>query len=423
MNAPDPGALREVKLTDKYRLPEGRVFMSGNQVLVRLPIQQRLRDAAAGRNTAGYVSGYRGSPLGRYDMEMWQAQDLLAENHIHFRAAVNEDLAATALWGSQYVGSFPGAKYDGVFGIWYGKGPGVDRSGDVLRHANSAGTSPWGGVLAIAGDDHGAKSSTITNFSDQIFTAVGIPVLYPSNAQELLDFGLHGIAMSRYSGCWVALKVVTDIVEGGGTIEVGLDRPRIVVPARVPDPALGPAGWNIRRVDAALAQEERLYHHKLDAALEYIRANHLNRITRDAPAPRLGIIAAGKAYQDVLQALAELGIDDARGNRLGLRLAKIGAVWPLDPGFVRDFAAGLDTILVVEEKRALLENQLKSALFDAPLATETARRRQVRRRPRVGRRTRSLRAVERGRARAAAGRAGDRRMPACDRSRLRPVVE
>jgi len=368
MNAPVARALRAVSLTDKYRLPEGRVFMSGNQVLVRLPIQQRLRDAAAGRNTAGYVSGYRGSPLGRYDMEMWQAQDLLALHHIRFRAAVNEDLAATALWGSQYVGSFPGAKYDGVFGIWYGKGPGVDRSGDVLRHANSAGTSPWGGVLAIAGDDHGAKSSTITNFSDQIFTAVGIPVLCPSNAQEILDFGLHGIALSRYAGCWVALKVVTDIVEGGGTIEVGLDAPRIVVPAHRPAPALGPAGWGIRPVDGALAQEERLYHHKLDAALEYIRANQLNRITRDTPAPRLGVIAAGKAYQDVLQALAEVGIDDARGRELGLRVAQVGVVWPLDPGFVRDFAAGLDTILVVEEKRALLENQLKSALYDAPLA-------------------------------------------------------
>ncbi len=367
MNAPAPRALREVELTDKYRLPEGRIYLSGNQVLVRLAIQQRLRDAAAGRNTAGYVSGYRGSPLGRFDMEMWQAQPLLAEHHIHFRAAVNEDLAATALWGSQYVGSFPGARYDGVFGIWYGKGPGVDRSGDVLRHANSAGTSPLGGVLAIAGDDHGSKSSTITNFSDQIFTAVGIPVLCPSNAQELLDFGLHGIAMSRHCGCWVALKVVTDIVEGGGTIEVGPDLPRIVVPERAPDPALGPAGWSIRPVDAPLAQEDRLYHHKLHAALDYIRANALNRITRDAPGARLGVIAAGKAYQDVLQALAGLGIDEARGRALGLRIAQVGVVWPLDPGFVRDFAAGLDTILVVEEKRALIENQLKSALFDAGL--------------------------------------------------------
>ena len=369
MNPPmAPSSLPDVALDDKYRLQEGRVFLSGNQVLVRLPIQQRLRDAAAGRNTAGYVSGYRGSPLGRYDMEMWAAAKVLETHHIRFRAAVNEDLAATALWGSQYVGSFAGAKYDGVFGIWYGKGPGVDRSGDVFRHANSAGTSPLGGVLAIAGDDHGAKSSTITNFSDQIFTAVGMPLLYPSNAQEILDFGLHGIAMSRYSGCWVGMKVVTDIIEGGGTIDVGLERPVITVPEAKPLPALGPAGWNIHRRDAAVVQEDRLYNHKLHAAMAYIRANGLNRITHDADAPRFGVIAAGKPYQDVLQALHELGLSGARCSELGLRVAKVGAIWPLDPEFVREFAAGLDVILVVEEKRALLENQIKSALYDAPLA-------------------------------------------------------
>ena len=361
-------ALADVALDDKYRRQEGRVFVSGNQVLVRLAIQQRLRDAAAGRNTAGYVSGYRGSPLGRFDMEMWAAAKVLEAHHIHFRAAVNEDLAATALWGSQYVGSFPGAKYDGVFGIWYGKGPGVDRSGDVFRHANSAGTSALGGVLAIAGDDHGAKSSTITNFSDQIFTAVGMPLLYPSNAQEVLEFGLHGIAMSRHSGCWVGMKVVTDIIEGGGTIEVGLDRPAITLPDATPPPAPGSPGWNIRLHDPAIVQEDRLYNHKLHAAMAYIRANGLNRITHDAAAPRVGVIAAGKAYQDVLQALAELGLTGARCGALGLRVAKVGAVWPLDPQFVRAFAEGLDVILVVEEKRALLENQIKSALYDAPLA-------------------------------------------------------
>ena len=363
-----PNSLSDVALDDKYRQQEGRVFVSGNQVLVRLAIQQRLRDAAAGRNTAGYVSGYRGSPLGRFDMEMWAAAKVLDAHHIHFRAAVNEDLAATALWGSQYVGSFAGAKYDGVFGIWYGKGPGVDRSGDVFRHANSAGTSPLGGVLAIAGDDHGAKSSTITNFSDQIFTAVGMPLLYPSNAQEVLEFGLHGIALSRYSGCWVGMKVVTDIIEGGGTIDVGLDRPAITLPDARPLPGQGPGGWSIRLHDPATVQEDRLYNHKLHAAMAYIRANGLNRVTHDAAAPRVGVIAAGKAYQDVLQALPELGLAGARCGELGLRVAKVGAVWPLDPEFVRAFAAGLDVILVVEEKRALLENQIKSALYDAPLA-------------------------------------------------------
>jgi len=192
-------------LEERYTTEQGWVYMTGIQALVRLPLQQRLRDAAAGLNTGGYVSGYRGSPLGRYDMELWAAQQRLAEHNVVFRPAVNEDLAATAIWGAQYVGVFPGAKVDGVFGIWYGKGPGVDRSGDPFRHANLAGSGRLGGVLALAGDDHGAKSSTVANYSDLNFVAVGIPLLYPGNAQELLDFGLHGIAMSRYSGCWSAM--------------------------------------------------------------------------------------------------------------------------------------------------------------------------------------------------------------------------
>jgi len=368
MNAPLPASGHpDVTLDDKYLVREGRIYLSGTQALVRLPIQQRLRDVAAGRNTGGYVSGYRGSPLGRYDMELWRVDTLLKQHHIHFRAAVNEDLAATALWGSQYIGAFPGAKYDGVFGIWYGKGPGVDRSGDVLRHANCAGTGPFGGVVALAGDDHGAKSSTIANFSDQIFVAVGMPVLYPSNTQELLDFGLHGIAMSRFSGCWVGMKVVNDVIEGGGTIHVGPASPTIVLPEIAPAAALGPNGWHIRRFDMAIPQEDRLYNHKLYAALEYCRANGLNHIAREAPQARLGILAAGKAYQDVLQALAELGISEARGRELGIRVGKIGMVWPLDPAFVREFADGLETILVVEEKRALLEGQLKSMLYDLGL--------------------------------------------------------
>ncbi|RZI44814.1 indolepyruvate ferredoxin oxidoreductase family protein [Herbaspirillum sp. HC18] len=369
MNAPLPPAVRlGVTLDDKYTVKEGWIYLSGTQALARLPIQQRLRDLAAGKNTGGYISGYRGSPLGRYDMELWQIEKLLKEHHIHFRAGVNEDLAATALWGSQYVGTFPGAKVDGVFGIWYGKGPGVDRSGDVLRHANSSGTSPWGGVVALAGDDHGAKSSTVANFSDQIFIATGMPVLYPANTQELLDFGLHGIAMSRYSGCWVGMKVVTDVVEGGGTIYVGPDSPAIVLPEDKPAPELGPGGYNIRRNDMSLMQEDRLYNHKLYAALAYARANKLNRITHDSPKARIGLLSTGKSYQDTMQALAELGIGTARAQELGIRVGKIGMVWPLDPEFVREFAEGLDIVIVVEEKRALLENQLKSILFDARLA-------------------------------------------------------
>ncbi|MBL0150772.1 MAG: indolepyruvate ferredoxin oxidoreductase family protein, partial [Ideonella sp.] len=333
--------------------------MTGVQALVRLPLQQRLRDAALGSNTGGYVSGYRGSPLGRYDTELWAAQEALAAAGVVFRAGLNEDLAATAIWGAQHVGNFPGAKVDGVFGIWYGKGPGVDRSGDVLRHGNLAGASSRGGVLCMAGDDHGAKSSTVANFSDPIFIAVGMPVLYPSNTQELLDFGLHGIAMSRHSGCWVGMKVVTDVVEGGGSVRVSPDLPHIVVP-----PAAGPE-LSIRVADPALAQEQRLYHHKLPAALAYARANELNRITLGNGRASVGIVAAGKAWQDVLQAMGELGIGDDRAEALGLRLLKIGMVWPLDPQIVRQFAAELQTILVVEEKRPILEDQLRAILFDA----------------------------------------------------------
>ncbi len=361
----------DVALDDKYRVKEGWVFLAGTQALVRLPIQQRLRDEAAGKNTGGYVSGYRGSPLGRYDMDLWQAEKVLKENRVFFRPAVNEDLAATAIWGAQHVGSFPGARVDGVFGIWYGKGPGVDRSGDVLRHANSAGTSALGGVLALAGDDHGAKSSTITNFSDQIFIAAGMPVLYPSNTQELLDFGLHGIAMSRFSGCWVGMKVVTDVVEGGGTIYVAPDSPQIVLPEVPSLPAANPLGapsLSIRPIDMPLLAEDRLYNHKIYAAAAYARANQLNLITNDAPAPRLAIVSAGKAYQDVRQAALELGWTDEKLQEMGIRIAKVGMIWPLDPEFVRALAQDVDAILVVEEKRPLLEEQIKSILYDLKLA-------------------------------------------------------
>ncbi len=353
-------------LDDKYTQDSGWIYLSGNQALVRLPIQQRLRDAAAGHNTGAYVSGYRGSPLGRFDMEMWRAKSILAGHNIHFRAAVNEDLAATALWGSQYIGSFPGNKVDGVFGIWYGKGPGVDRSGDVFRHANSAGTSPLGGVVALAGDDHGAKSSTIVNFSDQIFQATGMPVLFPSNTQELLDFGLHAIAMSRFSGCWVGMKVVTDVVEGGGTIYVGLDSPKIVLPELEASPALGLEGRSIRAVDTMLPQEDRLYNHKHHAVLAYVRANGLNLVTH-GQGKKIGIVSSGKAYQDLLQALSDLGLDESALTTLGVSIAKIGCTWPLDPDFVREFATGLETLFVIEEKRPLLEDQIKASLFDTSL--------------------------------------------------------
>ncbi len=272
MNAPASQQRLSMTLEDRYTVERGWLYMTGTQALVRLALQQRARDAAAGLDTGGYISGYRGSPLGRYDLELWAAGKLLKERNIVFRSGLNEDLAATAIWGSQYVGTFPGAKVQGVFGIWYGKGPGVDRSGDALRHANMSGTSPLGGVVALAGDDHGVKSSTVANFSDQMFIAVGMPVLYPSNTQELLDFGLHGFALSRFSGCWVGMKVVTDVVEGGGSVYVSPDAPAIVTPTDFAPP---PGGLHIRGWDQGIPQEDRLYHHKLYAALAYARANGL----------------------------------------------------------------------------------------------------------------------------------------------------
>ncbi|MCT8175686.1 indolepyruvate ferredoxin oxidoreductase family protein [Variovorax sp. CY25R-8] len=350
-------------LEDRYGVDDGWVYMTGIQALVRLPLQQRARDAAAGWNTGGYISGYRGSPLGRYDMELWAAEKQLKAANVVFRSGLNEDLAATAIWGSQYVGTFPGARVDGVFGIWYGKGPGVDRSGDVLRHANQAGTSPKGGVLCLAGDDHGAKSSSVANFSDPILMAVGMPVLYPSNTQELLDYGLHGIAMSRFSGCWVGMKVVTDVVEGGGSVYVGTDAPLITVP-EAPSRPVDPfgAGYNIRGFDMPLPQEDRLYNHKHAAVLAYARANRLNRIVADPAGAGVGVIAAGKAWQDVLQALGREG-EAAVGRFADLKLLKVGLVWPLDPEVVREFAQGLHTIVVVEEKRPVLEDQVRTILY------------------------------------------------------------
>jgi len=348
----------DTTLADKYSLPEGLVFMSGTQALVRLPIQQRTRDRRAGLKTAGFISGYRGSPLGRYDMELWRVGTLLAAHDVRFQPGVNEDLAATAVWGSQYVPLLPRPKFDGVFGIWYGKGPGVDRSGDVLKHANGAGTSPLGGVIAVAGDDHGAKSSTQAHQSEQAFLSAGMPVLYPSDVQEILDFGLHGIAMSRHAGCWVGLKVVTEVVEGSGTVLVAPDMP----PIAMPQYADGGSDVHIRRFEMPAQQEARLYQQRLPASLAYARANALNQIVNDAPAARIGVVSAGKSWADTKQALQRLGLPSSPA---GIRLLKVGMVWPLDPEIVVTFARGLDTILVVEEKRPLIEDQLKSILFDA----------------------------------------------------------
>ncbi|WP_374326132.1 indolepyruvate ferredoxin oxidoreductase family protein [Azonexus sp.] len=361
MGKPDLPAAITATLDDKYTRHTGRVFLTGTQALIRLPMLQRERDLAAGLNTAGFVSGYRGSPLGNLDLGLWQAKAHLAEHHISFQPGVNEDLAATAVWGSQQVGLFPGAKYDGVFGLWYGKGPGVDRCGDVFRHANAAGTARHGGVLVVAGDDHAAKSSTLPHQTEHVFKAVLMPVLYPANVQEYLDFGLHGWAMSRYSGCWVAFKALADTVETSASVNIDPAAVDIKIPN---DFSLPPDGLNIRWPDPPLVQEARLLNYKLYAALAYCRANKLDRVVIDSPAPRLGILTAGKSYLDVRQALDELGIDDALAAQIGIRLYKVGMVWPLEPEGVRHFAEGLEEILVVEEKRQLLEYQLKEELYN-----------------------------------------------------------
>jgi indolepyruvate ferredoxin oxidoreductase len=348
-------------LEDKYTLESGRVFLTGTQALIRLMMLQRVRDQHAGINTAGFISGYRGSPLGGLDQSLWRAQKHLQSHHIKFQPGVNEDLAATAIWGTQQVGMYPGANYDGVYSMWYGKGPGVDRCGDVFKHANAAGTSKHGGVLALAGDDHAAKSSTLPHQSEHIFKACLIPVLNPANVQDYLDLGLHGFAMSRYSGCWVAFKCVTDVVESGASVDVSADRVQVKIPT---DFVLPPDGLNIRWPDGILEQEARILDWKVYAALAYVRANGLDRVIFDSPKPRLGIATSGKSFGDVMQALSDLGITQEVARDIGLRVYKVAMSWPLEPQGAKRFADGLEEILVVEEKRQLIEYQIKEELYN-----------------------------------------------------------
>ena len=366
MNAPLPDAVRRalehITLDDKYTLDRGRAFMSGVQALVRLPMLQQQRDRAAGLDTAGFISGYRGSPLGTYDQSLWAAKKHLAEHRIVFQPGVNEELAATAVWGTQQLDLFPQTKrHDGVFGIWYGKGPGVDRCIDVFKHANMAGTARHGGVLAIAGDDHIAKSSTAAHQSDHVFKACGMPVFFPSTVQEILDHGLHAIALSRYAGVWSGMKTIQEVVESSSSVSVDPDRVDIVLPEDFQTP---PGGLHIRWPDAPLEQEARLMDHKWYAALAYIRANRLNHNVVEGPNDRFGLIASGKAYNDLRQALHDLGLDDDTCRTLGVRVHKVGVVWPLEASITRQFAQGLQEILVVEEKRQMIEYQLKEELYN-----------------------------------------------------------
>ncbi|MEM7211121.1 MAG: indolepyruvate ferredoxin oxidoreductase family protein, partial [Pseudomonadota bacterium] len=335
--------------------------MSGTQALVRLPMVQMRRDRAAGLNTAAFISGYRGSPLGAYDQQLMRAKKFLDPLDITFQPGLNEDLAVTAVWGSQQVHLSQGANRDGVVGLWYGKGPGVDRSGDAFKHANAAGTSKHGGVLAFAGDDHTCKSSSIPHQSDHAFISALMPMLYPSSIHEFVEMGLLGIEMSRYSGCWIGYKVISETVETTSVVSLHGEDRHFVTPD---DFELPQGGLNLRWPDTPLVQDERLQELKGYAAIAFARANKVDFTSIDTPNARFGIVASGKAYEDVVQALVELGLGQAELETIGLRLYKVRMPWPLEPEGIRQFSDGLDEVLIVEERREIIENQIKQQLFN-----------------------------------------------------------
>src|SRR5215813_9974043 len=353
-------ALAAVTLEDKYILDRGRVYLTGTQALVRLPMMQRQRDAAAGLNTGCFISGYRGSPLGGLDQALWHARRFFEGDHVRFQPAINEELGATAVWGSQQLNLFAGARYDGVFSLWYGKGPGVDRSGDALKHGNAAGTSARGGVLVVAGDDHTCKSSSLPHQSEYNFVDAMIPVLNPADVSEIVELGLYGFALSRFSGCWIGLKVTQETADATQSFELLPQEMRIVTPVF----DMPPGGLNIRWPDPPNDQEYRLQRHKLRAALAFARANNLNRTVIEGRTSRLGIVTTGKAHLDTLQALDDLGIYQERAAQIGIKLFKVGMSWPLEPEGIRRFADGLEEIIIVEEKRGVVESQLKEQLYN-----------------------------------------------------------
>ena len=352
--------LHDVTLDDKFDLSKERIFVSGAQAIVRMLLMQHEKDGRAGLNTAGLISGYRGSPVGGLDLQFWQAQDKLSDANIVFQPGLNEELAATALWGAQQTELLGEGRYDGVFGLWYGKGPGVDRSGDVIRHANLAGTSKHGGVLALMGDDHTAESSTNAHATEFMFVDTMVPIFNPAGVQELIDYGIYGYALSRFAGTWAALKCVKDNIESTASVNVSLDRLAI----KLPEFDMPPGGLNIRHELDQLGQEERLHNFKRTAAAAFVRANGLNKVIfSGGRKARLGIITVGKSYLDVRQALDDLGIDEDRANQMGVRLFKVACPWPLDLEHIKDFARGLEMIIVVEEKRSLIEVQVREELY------------------------------------------------------------
>jgi indolepyruvate ferredoxin oxidoreductase len=357
----EPFPLREVLLDDKYDLSKQHVFMNGTQAIIRMLLMQRERDRRAGLNTAGFISGYRGSPLGGLDQQLFRSKKRLQEAGIVFQPGLNEELAATALWGVQQAELSGEGTHDGVFGLWYGKGPGVDRTTDVFRHANMAGSSKHGGVVALMGDDHTAESSTVAHQTEFNFVDTMIPILNPAGVQELMDFGLHGYALSRFAGTWTAMKCVKENIESTASVDGSIDRVKIILPE---DCSIPEGGLNIRRELDFIAQEERLHEYKRAAAVAYIRANKLNRtMISGGKNPRIGIISVGKSYLDVRQAMDDLGIDEETANRIGIRVLKIACPWPMVPDEILAFAKGLETVIVVEEKRSLIEVQLKEELY------------------------------------------------------------
>ncbi|HEX7769323.1 MAG TPA: indolepyruvate ferredoxin oxidoreductase family protein, partial [Dokdonella sp.] len=354
---------REYTLEHKYTRAEGRIYLSGVQALVRLPLMQQMRDRAAGIRTAGFISGYRGSPLGGFDLELWKAKKHLKASDIEFTPGLNEDLGATMVWGTQQANLFPGAKYDGVFAMWYGKGPGVDRCGDVFKHGNAAGTAKFGGVLALAADDHACRSSTLPHGSELEFVSAMMPILNPAGVQDILDMGLLGWAMSRFTGRWVGFKTIAETVESSASVNVNPHQLDIVLPE---DFALPEGGLNIRWPDPPLNQEMRLHQYAVLAATAFARANRIDKVVIDSPDARLGIVTTGKSYLDVLQALEYLGISEADARTIGIRVYKVGMTWPLEPVGIREFARGLEDIIVVEEKRSFIESQMKEYMYNWP---------------------------------------------------------
>jgi indolepyruvate ferredoxin oxidoreductase len=358
-----PFNFASARLEDRYDAERGYVFLTGVQALVRLPLLRQRLDREQGLNTAGFISGYRGSPLGSYDKQLWQERKRLAAQNVIFRPGVNEELGVTAVWGSQQVGLFPGAKFDGVFGIWYGKGPGVDRAGDALKHANFFGTSKHGGVLAFAGDDHSCKSSTLPNQSDLAFADAEIPVLSPAGVEELLEFGLKGFALSRFAGLWTGMKTIADTMDASATVPIDFARYRTFAPGGVVMP---PHGVHAR-VGLSPAQQEEVHRHfRIPAAIAFAKANGFDRIAVDSAQPKVGIAASGKAYLHVRQALRDLGLEGDAAEKAGVRVYKVGLVWPLEPAGAKAFADGLETVLVVEERRDVIEQQLRAVAYDLP---------------------------------------------------------